>query len=318
MIRTELKFRSGFSMIELLISLLVATIIVMGVYKFLTGSHRSFTFTKANDNVNRSMMISNRTMSNFMKMAGFRNYRRVIDDITFEKARVTFKSGDSVEFPVNTFIMGEDSGLTTPAVAATPNDVLYIRYYGSSIDDDLSEIAVTPSTTARETDNGRMYDCQGNFRNRMEEVFLRFSVTAADGLVCEQVIRQFNEAGGVVGAEVSDPVSLNPNVISILFGFRIDGNPTFLLSKQVAAAERSKDSVPMSTSNFELVNALRYGILVRQNTHQHVTRTVEAQTFHMLGFDDDGDIAEIAANETDIHQLVSGILFMRNRYVENN
>ena len=305
-------------MIELLISLLVATIIIMGVYKFLTGSHRSFTFTKANDNVNRSMMISNRTMSNYMKLAGFRNYRRVIDNITFEKATVTFEDGESVTFPLNTFIMGRPTGLTVPAVMAQPNDILYLRYYGSSIDDDLSEISITPSNVARDTPNNRMYDCEGNFLNRMQEAFLRFSVTAADGLVCQQIIREFHEDGTHDDGDVT-VVSLNPNVISILFGFRIDGNASFLMSDEVGTAVHSSDSTPMSTSNYELVNALRYGILVRQNTHQKITKTTETQVYHMLGFTDadDSDVAQIEANDTDIYQLVSGILFMRNRFIDN-
>ena len=37
----------------------------------------------------------------------------------------------------------------------------------------------------------------------------------------------------------------------------------------------------------------------------------------MLGFPTDDDLANIAANETDIYQLVSGILFMRNRFIED-
>ncbi len=315
MIMTNYYKRSGFSMIELLISLLVATIIIMGVYRFLTGSHRSYTFTKANDNVNRSMMISNRTMSNYMKLAGFRNYRRVIDDITFKRETVRFGDIDVV-FPVNTFIMGRNTELVPPAVLAVPNDILYIRYFGSSVDDDLSEIVNVPSNVARDTPNNRMYDCQGNYLNRMQEAFLRFSVDAANGLTCRQVIRTFDEDGGF-DDQMSDLVSLNPNVISILFGFRIDGDSRFYLSEEVTTAENKSGVKPMSKNNYELVNALRYGILVRQDTHQKMTTSVSEQTFHMLGFEDNDDVATIESNDSDIYQLVSGILFMRNRYINN-
>lgn len=311
--------QGGFSMIELLVSLLVATIIIMGVYRFLTGSHRSFTFTKANDNVNRTMMVSNRTMSNYMKLAGFRNYRRVIDNITFDKETVNFGKGDIV-FPRNTFIMGNSSGLTIPAVDATPNDILYIRYFGSSVDDDLSEktVASAEVTAAKRMANDRMYDCQGNFLHRMQEAFLMLYVTNNDegrkGLICRQVIRDFTDAGGHTDSE-PEVIELNPNVISILFGYRVDGDESFHLASEVESADAS--GIKMSSSNFELVNALRYGILVKQDTHQKVTRTTNAQEFHMLGFPTDDDLANIAANETDIYQLVSGILFMRNRFIED-
>ncbi len=331
-VKNRLKHRQGFSLIELLISMLVASIIIMGVYNFLTSSHRSFTFTKANDNVNRAMMISNRTMSNFMKLAGFRNYRRVIDNLTFTKKTVKFADGISNTFPVNTFIMGDATNLAPPVIDAQPNDILYIRYFGSSIDDDLSEKINEPDD-AKFISNRRMYDCNGEFLTRMDEVFLKFMVDT-DGLVCFQVKHTYDKSGAFKET-VSPKVILNPNVVSILFGFRVDGDPTFYLAGDVKNADVDSSIVMQSTNKFELVNALRYGILVRENTHQKMTTTSGDKVYHMLGFDDSADVAllnrgsctagtagcdsaQVDDGTSDIFQLVSGILHMRNRFYESN
>ncbi len=300
----------GFSVIELLIAMLVATVIVLGVYKFLTNSHRSFTFTKANDAVNRSLMISNRSLTSYLRMAGFRNYRRVIDSITFERRTVEI-NGNSVTFPLNTYVIGADSKVQ-PAVATQPNDELYIRYYGSSIDDDLSESGSNKNTDS----NNRMFDCNGDSVNRLQEVFLKFYVTD-EGLKCDQTVLTFNESGtSVASTDHSNDILIDNNVISILFGFRMDSDDSFYLSTEVP--KKSLDVTRMSTSNFEVVNAMRYGILVRQDTHQKVSKTKNERTFHMLGLSTSDDEAVAPASESNIYQLVSGVVYMRNRYVETN
>ena len=57
--------KNGFSMIEMLISLVVASIIIIGIYSFLTSSQRSFTLVQANDGVNRSMQAANRNINDY-------------------------------------------------------------------------------------------------------------------------------------------------------------------------------------------------------------------------------------------------------------
>lgn len=302
--------KRGFSVIELLIAMLVATVIVLGVYRFLTSSHRSLTFTKANDAVNRSVMISNRSLTSYLRMAGFRNYRRVIDSITFERRTVNI-GGKDVTFPLNTYIIGAESTVT-PAVATHPNDEIYIRYYGSSIDDDLSESGSAIDVTT----NQRMFDCNGESIDRLQEAFLRFYVTN-EGLHCDQRIITFNHSGTAVTGETEDNgILIDNNVISILFGFRMDGNDAFYLSPEMPG--KSYSGSRMSTSNFEVVNALRYGILVREDTHQKVSKSKTERQFHMLGFTTNDDLATAPASETNIYQLVSGVIYMRNRYIETN
>ena len=58
--------KNGFSMIEMLISLVVASIIIIGIYSFLTSSQRSFTLVQANDGVNRSMQGANRNINDYI------------------------------------------------------------------------------------------------------------------------------------------------------------------------------------------------------------------------------------------------------------
>ena len=91
-------------MIELLISLLVASIVIMGIFSFISSTQRSFNFVQANDGINRSMQMTNRNITDYINMAGFRNFRRVFDGVLMKKKDYKFPSGATAYFGENSFL----------------------------------------------------------------------------------------------------------------------------------------------------------------------------------------------------------------------
>ena len=309
----------GFSMIEMLISMVVASIVIMGVYSFLTSSQRSFTIVQANDSANRSMQLSNRSINDYLRMAGFRNYRRVVDYVFFP-TRTMKVGGQSVVFGD-----GYDSSVKSKTFVAIDEKHnsgkkrydLFLRYYGSSLDDDQNY------TTDNADPNNRMYDCNGEFRDNNELVVVNLYIDDNLGLMCAHSI--YRTTANNLAEVGSDPdeqatVVLDPNVTVMMFSARYDGDPRFLIPEE---AKKVKDN---NSAKFtpDLVNAIRYGFVVAQETHQKVQHLANKLTFHLLGYDDGDDYVDeneytkdASSNEHNIYNLVSGVAYVRNTIREN-
>lgn len=308
---------NGFSMIEMLISMVVASIVIMGVYSFLTSSQRSFTIVQANDSANRSMQLSNRSINDYFKMAGFRNYRRVVDYVFFptetlkvgesEKA-VTFGKGETTNVQAKTFVEIQNS-----AKNSKRHDI-FLRFYGSSIDDDLNY------TTHNEVTNRRIYDCRGDFRTNKELVVINLYIDDSLGLVCEHTVYEMDANNVSTIQRVADRarVVLDPNITVMMFSARYDGDPRFFIPGEEPSDNSS------ATFTRDLINAIRYGFVVAQESHQKIQHLESDLEFHLLGFDDDADhvdsdtFAKDGSNdEHTIYNLVSGVAYMRNTIREN-
>lgn len=292
--------KNGFSMIEMLISLVVASIIIIGIYSFLTSSQRSFTLVQANDGVNRSMQGANRNINDYIKMAGFRNYARVVDQATFPKGNYEFD--EDISFKRNSFVSAKQ------ADTSSRNIDLYLRYYGSSIYDDLSPQYVEENANL-DRSNQRMFDCNGNFLNRKQLAVVRLYVDGDNGLFCQQKIINTDD-----GSESAATVLINPNVKYMMFAFRTDDSADFLLPSE------------MNDDDYVKVNAIRYGFIVRQSTHQKAN-SIEANTlqYHVLGMTGNDDLVEIPKKIEgdysalhDMYDLVSGLVIAKNRFFEIN
>lgn len=297
--------QKGFNLIEIMVALVVAMIIISGIYKFLTNSQRSYTLVQANDGVNKSMQVSNRMLTNYMRMAGFRNYRRVLTGVTFPRRNnVTFNDGLSVNLDRNVFIQGGENP-NPPSALVFPNDSLYLRYFGSSIEDDLNEVG---GKMAQDS-NQRMYDCAGNFIENTQEVVLRFYVGEDFGLYCRQVV--YDTENPAAGATATGPFLIDPNVVAIRFAYRVDGDDTFKVAVQADGSSAST----VNPDNYDKVNSVRYGLLVKRSSNQKITKIDGDLSFHMLGFSDGNeDLAIVQSGGTDIYQSLSGITYMRNRF----
>ena len=292
--------KNGFSMIEMLISLVVASIIIIGIYSFLTSSQRSFTLVQANDGVNRSMQGANRNINDYIKMAGFRNYARIIDQATFPKGDYEFD--EDISFKRNSFVSAKQ------ADTSSPNIDLYLRYYGSSIYDDLAPQYVEENAKL-DRSNQRMFDCNGDPLSRKQLAVVRLYVDGDNGLFCQQKIINTDD-----GSESDATVLINPNVKYMMFAFRTDDSADFLLPSE------------MNDDDYVKVNAIRYGFIVRQSTHQKAN-SIEANAlqYHVLGMTGNDDLVEIPKEIEgdnsalhDMYDLVSGLVIAKNRFFEIN
>lgn len=292
--------KNGFSMIEMLISLVVASIIIIGIYSFLTSSQRSFTLVQANDGVNRSMQTANRNINDYIKMAGFRNYARVIDQATFPKGDYEFD--EDISFKRNSFVSAKQ------ADTSSRNIDLYLRYYGSSIYDDLAPQYVEENAKL-DRSNQRMFDCNGVFLSRKQLAVVRLYVDGDNGLFCQQRIINTDD-----GSESAATVLINPNVKYMMFAFRTDDSADFLLPSE------------MNDDDYVKVNAIRYGFIVRQSTHQKANSIkANALQYHVLGMTGNDDLVEIPKEIEgdnsalhDMYDLVSGLVIAKNRFFEIN
>ena len=292
--------KNGFSMIEMLISLVVASIIIIGIYSFLTSSQRSFTLVQANDGVNRSMQGANRNINDYIKMAGFRNYARIIDQATFPKGDYEFD--EDISFKRNSFVSAKQ------ADTSSPNIDLYLRYYGSSIYDDLAPQYVEENANL-DRSNQRMFDCNGDPLSRKQLAVVRLYVDGDNGLFCQQKIINTDD-----GSESDATVLINPNVKYMMFAFRTDDSADFLLPSE------------MNDDDYVKVNAIRYGFIVRQSTHQKANSIkANALQYHVLGMTGNDDLVEIPKEIEgdnsalhDMYDLVSGLVIAKNRFFEIN
>ncbi len=292
--------KNGFSMIEMLISLVVASIIIIGIYSFLTSSQRSFTLVQANDGVNRSMQGANRNINDYIKMAGFRNYARIIDQATFPKGDYEFD--EDISFKRNSFVSAKQ------ADTSSPNIDLYLRYYGSSIYDDLAPQYVEENAKL-DRSNQRMFDCNGDPLSRKQLAVVRLYVDGDNGLFCQQKIINTDD-----GSERAATVLINPNVKYMMFAFRTDDSADFLLPSE------------MNDDDYVKVNAIRYGFIVRQSTHQKANSIkANALQYHVLGMTGNDDLVEIPKEIEgdnsalhDMYDLVSGLVIAKNRFFEIN
>ena len=292
--------KNGFSMIEMLISLVVASIIIIGIYSFLTSSQRSFTLVQANDGVNRSMQGANRNINDYIKMAGFRNYARIIDQATFPKGDYEFD--EDISFKRNSFVSAKQ------ADTSSRNIDLYLRYYGSSIYDDLAPQYVEENAKL-DRSNQRMFDCNGDPLSRKQLAVVRLYVDGDNGLFCQQKIINTDD-----GSESDATVLINPNVKYMMFAFRTDDSADFLLPSE------------MNDDDYVKVNAIRYGFIVRQSTHQKANSIkANALQYHVLGMTGNDDLVEIPKEIEgdnsalhDMYDLVSGLVIAKNRFFEIN
>lgn len=292
--------KNGFSMIEMLISLVVASIIIIGIYSFLTSSQRSFTLVQANDGVNRSMQGANRNINDYIKMAGFRNYARIIDQATFPKGDYEFD--EDISFKRNSFVSAKQ------ADTSSRNIDLYLRYYGSSIYDDLAPQYVEENAKL-DRSNQRMFDCNGDPLSRKQLAVVRLYVDGDNGLFCQQKIINTDD-----GSESAATVLINPNVKYMMFAFRTDDSADFLLPSE------------MNDDDYVKVNAIRYGFIVRQSTHQKANSIkANALQYHVLGMTGNDDLVEIPKEIEgdnsalhDMYDLVSGLVIAKNRFFEIN
>ena len=82
----------------------------------------------------------------------------------------------------------------------------------------------------------------------------------------------------------------------------------------------------MNDDDYVKVNAIRYGFIVRQSTHQKANSIkANALQYHVLGMTGNDDLVEIPKEIEgdnsalhDMYDLVSGLVIAKNRFFEIN
>src|SRR5574344_1821596 len=138
----------GFGIIELMISILVASIIVVGLYSLLTSSILSYGFSKATNQAVSSSHRVNMSFNTLLYQAGFMNYTRAIQNYAFPATTTNFS--DNVNWPENVVLIGGREN---------NQDFIKIRFAGASLQDDKRSQNVTLPND-KNTNNG--LECQEN------------------------------------------------------------------------------------------------------------------------------------------------------------
>ncbi|MGN1393564.1 MAG: PilW family protein [Succinivibrionaceae bacterium] len=165
------KKTKGFGLIELMISILIASIIVGGLYSLLTSSILSFGVNQAVSNAGKTSRQVANVFETLVIQAGFVNYLRNITSNSLPTGQIHAAGpnwlADQVVFSDNR--------------DGSPH--LYIRFYGSSTRDILDQ-----SRWAKGNDgapDGYIFNCAGESVSNQNLVELQFYVDN-NGLICEQ------------------------------------------------------------------------------------------------------------------------------------
>ncbi|MBP3748300.1 MAG: prepilin-type N-terminal cleavage/methylation domain-containing protein [Ruminobacter sp.] len=243
----------GFGLIELMISILVASIIVAGLYKMLSSSWLNFGISSATARSGKSARQVDNYVNNLLFQAGFVNIKNVMQNRLYVKQQSKFgtdatyyNDGDWID---GSFILG--------GTEANGNSKVKFRFYGSSLDDDL----------AGETDktaNGFIFDCRGQVVPNTVMLEVELSVND-DGLVCNQKTLVSEDGSNW---DLDDPVIVDSNVkaMRILYGTTIYG--------------RGGAFYPASSvkTHWPYINLVKYSIVTAQNTAQNIVKAQRGST----------------------------------------
>lgn len=293
----------GFNLIELMVSILVASIIVGGLYSLMTSSVVNFGFSKGSSVAGSSTRRIDVTFNALLFQTGFVNYLRVMQNPHFMQRDLS----NSLDF---------DGWDTDQVIAAQkdPNDdeangsdMLKIRFYGSSVADNVK------SGVGNAAD-GYIFDCLGQPVRNDQEMELVFYVRH-DGLRCQQ-------------SDLSHPGDfhsyvIDPNVahMRIQVGASVGGavgqagaNNTFYNPSEVSS---SKTVHP----NWTEINLLRYALVIAVPSGQQIIKQRpiynlfpdDSTITYQVPTDAEAEDKNINDRENRVHRVVNGNVQIINR-----
>ncbi|MCD8548146.1 MAG: PilW family protein [Aeromonadaceae bacterium] len=159
-----------------MVAIAIGLFIIAGLYSMLSSSQQTYALSQANGQLTEAGRRVNRLLQNTLAQAGFINYQRLrlqnsLPVATVASPTVSWALGQSVE---------GSNDLTSTGTALAGTDVLLMRFYGSSIEDNDSN---APSITADDPD-GFLFDCSGNAMNNQKLVTLSLYVSPTKQLIC--------------------------------------------------------------------------------------------------------------------------------------
>lgn len=297
--------QKGFGLIELMISLLVSVIIMVGLSGLLTSSIVNFGFSKASsDAVDTAHRVDN-FFNVLLFQAGFINFERAINAEGWAAGAVNL------------------SGVIFPAweadqfVYANNNHSILIRYYGSSVDDDTTHHEGIDADAS----NGFITDCGGVAVGRETLVTAHFTANE-NGLICQYNDRTNNQDTN------PDDIVLDASVRSLMFEFGSTWDPKFANDDGFfTAGEINGSNGDLKWSHVDIV---RYSFITSQPSNQRLIKSRQDTLRHFnmpnstVGSGEGGDAGTAPANNVDynyqipdnersnVHRVITGTIYLVN------
>lgn len=297
--------QKGFGLIELMISLLVSVIIMVGLSGLLTSSIVNFGFSKASsDAVDTAHRVDN-FFNVLLFQAGFINFERAINAEGWAAGAVNL------------------SGVIFPAweadqfVYANNNHSILIRYYGSSVDDDTTHHEGIDADAS----NGFITDCGGVAVGR-ETLVTAFFTANENGLICQYNDRTNNQDTN------PDDIVLDASVRSLMFEFGSTWDPKFANDDGFfTAGEINGSNGDLKWSHVDIV---RYSFITSQPSNQRLIKSRQDTLRHFnmpnstVGSGEGGDAGTAPANNVDynyqipdnersnVHRVITGTIYLVN------
>lgn len=296
--------QKGFGLIELMISLLVSVIIMVGLSGLLTSSIVNFGFSKASsDAVDTAHRVDN-FFNVLLFQAGFINFERAINAEGWAAGAVNL------------------SGVIFPAweadqfVYANNNHSILIRYYGSSVDDDTTHHEGIDADAS----NGFITDCGGVAVGR-ETLVTAYFTANENGLICQYNDRTNNK-------DTKNDVVLDASVRSLMFEFGSTWDPKFANDDGFfTAGEINGSNGDLKWSHVDIV---RYSFITSQPSNQRLIKSRQDTLRHFnmpnstVGSGEGGDAGTAPANNVDynypipdnersnVHRVITGTIYLVN------
>ncbi len=264
----------GFTIVELMISLILSIIIVVGVYSTLTSNQNSYAAVISNQvAINKTRVISN-VMDTLLQQSGNRILTQILNHERFSPQNIpnTLEPLHE-EWRAMEKVLGTDGG---GGIGATNSDSISIRFFPSEFDG----INIADTTQDSPTIN-----CSGNTISQSNTpVRITFSVVG-DTLVCNDSITNNNVVlidGGVISMQIQYGVLTNVSNI-YLNATQVEGIPAW------SSVTKVKIAVLIS----EDLN--RGNIISPANNYQVLDKFIT-----------------VAANNNSVSQVITKTLFLKN------
>jgi prepilin-type N-terminal cleavage/methylation domain-containing protein len=292
----------GFGLIELMISILIASIIVTGLYSLLTSSVVNYGFSTASSGAAKTSRQVGNIFNTLISQAGFIGYRKVQANVTHPQRTSGFNDNNAYarqSWAQDQIIMGSRDGQR-----------LKIRFYGSSIEDDLIGSGTTQA-------NGYVLDCRGIGVPNAVQLELEFYVNPNSGLVCSQNI--LVGAGNAnfdsnFTAQQEFVIDSTVRRLEVLYGVSIpSSNTTGYYSAEAINAVGAPD--------WNNVTNIRYALVTSVDTGQRVVSTPNNTQLTIFSEDefnssDNNDIT-YTINDSErnfVHRVMKGDISILNQY----
>lgn len=301
--------QKGFGLIELMISLLVSVIIMVGLSGLLTSSIVNFGFSKASsDAVDTAHRVDN-FFNVLLFQAGFINFERAINAEGWAAGTVNLP-GAGVTFEA------DEAWKADQFVYANNNNSILIRYYGSSVDDDTTHHEGIDADAS----NGFITDCGGVAVGR-ETLVTAYFTANENGLICQYNDRTNNK-------DTRNDVVLDASVRSLMFEFGSTWDPKFANDDGFfTAGEINGSNGDLKWSHVDIV---RYSFITSQPSNQRLIKSRQDTLRHFnmpnstVGSGEGGDAGTAPANNVDynyqipdnersnVHRVITGTIYLVN------